>query len=245
MSEDFGIKNINKIIKSQIPRDTTISLVGPPNKYKKNIINNFIFEGITSSEPTVLLSMEKKASKIEKEILEKVSPESTSSLEIVDCHSWKLNSQYKKTKNYSLKGPNLNELLHVYIKVRENIGDGGRTILNSFNLLTSFGKVEIIYNFLQTLIAKDNENNNLLLLIGQSEYKSEITDLIKSCSPNLIEIRKKYEKPFIKIHWMAENDYEDGWFELEPIEEDGEKFKVLGPAGEDAKKELNKSSSML
>ncbi len=210
MNRKFGVSGLDELMKNGLNQISSLALLGLPGTNKEIFSYSFIEEGISNDEPSLYFCSNQRPDSVYNEFDDRGISQSNF-LEIMDGYSWKLREK-KINHEFSLNSSNLNEFLKVYDKARKQIGDGGRTVIDSLTNLVGFDELSVVNNFFQIILAEENNSNNLILISLTPNYREGLVNLTKSYVDGFIELRKHEGKKYLKLHWLGELNVDNRWF---------------------------------
>ncbi|OKY78528.1 MAG: KaiC family ATPase implicated in signal transduction [Candidatus Methanohalarchaeum thermophilum] len=242
----FGIEELDGLLRDGFLDSSTIVIVGSPSSRKELFSFSFVEEGVRSNESSLFFTLGRSIDRVTKGF--KRRGINIEDIEVIDGYSWRLNESLDEER-LNLKGPNLNEFLHLYNKSRCRLGDGGRTVIDSFNSIANFAEPNVINNVLQLLMAEEKSKNNLTLLTVEKSLSSEKLSFVQSTASTLIETLFLEGKKFLKICWHDAGSFDSRWhnYEIERgvSESSPHRIRVDKPIGDsELKNRLDRRSIM-
>ena len=203
----------------QLPENSAAILVGPPLSGKKQLLYNYMLEGLKNKEPVIFLSTDISPEEIKKELVKNkifYGP-FVKILRFIDCFSHQAGNQVQDTTDTKrISGPlALNEISIALAQLEAEfyrINPKHRIIFDSLSTVLMYSNPQMVGRFLQVLIAKiKNAGGSILFTLEQGMHKPQDIITIEHLMNAIIHIKHEKDKIFIKadgIHGLEE------WTEL-------------------------------
>lgn len=188
-----------------LPENSASILVGPPLSGKKQLLYNYMLEGLKNKEPVLFISTDTSPEEIKKDLVKNkifYGP-FVNILRFVDCYSQQAGNNVQDTNDtIRISGPlALNEISIAISKIEAEfyrINPKHRIIFDSLSTLLMYSNPQMMGRFLQVMIAKiKRAGGSILFTLEQGMHKKQDIITIEHLMNAIIHI--KYEKDKILI----------------------------------------------
>ena len=204
----------------QLPPNSASILVGPPLSGKKELLYNYMLEGLKNKEPVLFILTDISSEDIKKELVKNkifYGPYANI-LRFVDCFSQQGGSQVHDTSDTKrVSGPlALNEISIAVSKIEVEffkLNPKHRIIFDSLSTLLMYSNPQMVGRFLQIQIAKIKKaGGSILFTLEEGMHDKKVMITIEHLMQAIIHIKKEQNKVLIKAEGIE--GFEE-WKELE------------------------------
>lgn len=204
----------------QLPTNSASIVVGPPLSGKKQLLFNYMIEGLKNKEPVIFLLTDTSPEEIKRELVKNkifYGP-FAKILRFIDCYSQQAGNPIQDTIDTKrISGPiALNEISIALAQLEAEfykISPKHRIIFDSLSTLLMYSNPQMVGRFLQVLIAKiRNAGGSVLFTLEEGMHKPQDMITIEHLMQAIIHVKKEKEKIMIKADGIE--GFED-WSKLE------------------------------